>query len=58
MAYTNVFKKYYIATINSVDGCYKHILNYKTRGRVSRVLLIKYNRRVRGKLNKIIHDRY
>jgi hypothetical protein len=51
-----VFKKYYIATINSVDGYYKHILDYKTRGRVSRVLLVKYNKRIQGVINKMIHD--
>ena len=57
MTHTEAFKKYYIATINSVDGHYKHILDYKTRGRVSRVLLVKYNKRVRGGINKTIHDR-
>ena len=57
MIHTQVFKKYYIATINNVDGRYKHILNYRTRGRVSRALLVKYNKRVRGGINKTIHDR-
>jgi len=57
MIHTQVFKKYYIATINNVDGRYKHILNYRTRGRVSRVLLVKYNKRIRGGINKTIHDR-
>jgi hypothetical protein len=57
MTHMKVFKKYYIATINSVDGHYKHILDYKTRGRVSRVLLVKYNKRIRGGINKTIYDR-
>lgn len=56
MTHTQVFKKYYIYILAAIRGQHKFILNYKTRGRTRRVTLIKYNKRIRWKANKMIHD--
>jgi hypothetical protein len=48
------FKKYYIVTFIKWNGRFKFTLNYRTRGRIRRATLVRFNKRLIWRRNKTV----